>query len=84
MTVDALAGDDANPTLTDAIFLDIGLLAAVEFDADAGLEQLFVVERALGIGAEAVGKIGHGEALSVFRDGVIGYSAGAAKRHFQG
>ncbi len=56
VTVEALAGGDADPALAHAIFLDVGLLLAVEADADAAREQRLVVMRAPGIGAEPVGQ----------------------------
>src|SRR5260370_36093685 len=58
LAVDGLADGDADPPLAHAIFLDVGLLLAVELDADALLQQGLVIVRALGIGGEAVGKRG--------------------------
>src|SRR5205823_2198812 len=61
LAIDGLADGDADPALAHAIFLDVGLLLAVELDADALLQQGLVIVRALGIGRETVGQgtIGH-------------------------
>src|SRR5229473_31410 len=45
---------DANPSLADAVFLDIVLLDALEADADAPLEQFGIVERAVGVGGKTI------------------------------
>src|SRR5580700_1574853 len=45
---------DPNPAFADAIFLDIGLLDALEADADAALEQLGIVIGAGRVVGEAV------------------------------
>src|SRR6185437_10300459 len=60
-TVHRLASGDADPAFADAVFFHIGLFGAVEFDADAAFEQFRVVERALGIGGEAIWRdvVGH-------------------------
>src|ERR1700733_8417804 len=60
-----LAGRDADPAFADAIFLDVGLLDALEADADVALERLDVVIRAARIVRQAVGwgvgrGVGHG------------------------
>ena len=49
-----IAGGDAHPALADAIFLDIGLLDALEADADVAREHRLVVIRAARIDAEPV------------------------------
>jgi hypothetical protein len=38
------------------IFLDVGLLHALEAHADAALQQRFIIEGALRVGGEAVGR----------------------------
>src|SRR6516165_7968034 len=48
------AGGDADPALADAIFLDIGLLDALETDADIARQDLRVVVRAVRIDRQAV------------------------------
>src|SRR5271168_3283053 len=45
---------DANPSLADAVFLDIVLLDALEADADASLQHFGIVERAVGVGGKAI------------------------------
>ncbi len=68
LAVDRLADGDADPALAHAIFLDVGLLLAIELDADAALEQRLVVVRALGIGGQAVGeRVGHGFPIASMR-----------------
>ena len=52
--VDRLSDGDPDPSFADAIFLDIGLLDAVETNADATLEKLGVVEEALRIRGKPV------------------------------
>src|SRR5260221_7403080 len=47
--VDRLAGGDPDPALADAVFLDIGLLFAIEPDAHAALQHGGVVMRAFRI-----------------------------------
>src|ERR1700692_3740909 len=47
----------ANPSLADAIFLDIGLLHALEANADVARQHRFVVVRALRIGRETIGQL---------------------------
>src|SRR5882757_7317474 len=70
LAVDGLADGDADPALAHAIFLDVGLLLAVELDADALLQERLVIVRALGIRGQAVweggGKrgVGHGAQYS--------------------
>src|SRR5260221_5115317 len=61
LSVDGLADRDADPALAHAIFLDVGLLLAVELDADALLQQGLVIVRALGIGRKAIRQsdVGH-------------------------
>src|SRR5690606_5357747 len=65
-------GGDPDPALAHAVFLDIGAFLAIEADADAAAERGFVVVRAAGIVAEAVGwGLRHvGSVLSFRRDGV--------------
>src|SRR5476649_1045169 len=58
LAIDGLADGDPDPTLAEAILLDVGLLLAVELDADAFGEQRLVVVRALGVDGKAVGKFG--------------------------
>src|SRR5260221_14691508 len=62
LAIDGLADRDADPALAHAIFLDVGLLLAVELDADALSQQGLVVMRALGVGRKPVGErcFGHG------------------------
>src|ERR1700691_2764870 len=61
-----LARGDADPAFADTIFLDIGLLDALEADADVALERLDVVIRAARIVRQAVGRgIGHGRLVSL-------------------
>src|SRR5690606_13992197 len=49
----------------DAVLPDIGLLCAVEADADAARQEFLVVEGTLLILAQAVGQgVGHGEGLT--------------------
>src|SRR3954463_14837182 len=48
------AGGHADPALADAIFLDVGLLDALEADADVARQNLRVVVRALWIDRQAV------------------------------
>src|SRR5262249_30764910 len=55
MAVLGLADFDANPTLADAIFADIGLLGAPEAYADIALERFGVVERTSRIVRHTVG-----------------------------
>src|SRR5712675_2089296 len=49
-----VAGGDADPTLADAIFLDIGFLGPLESNADVARKQLFIVIRAVRIGGQAI------------------------------
>src|SRR5690349_12877422 len=58
LAVDGLADGDADPALADAVLLDVGLLLAVELDADAARQQGLVVVRALGDGGGTVGELG--------------------------
>src|SRR5882672_551643 len=60
LAVDGLADGDADPAFAEAIFLDVGLLLAVELDADALGKQRLVVVRALGVGGKPVGEGGRG------------------------
>ena len=61
LAVERLAGRDAYPALADAVFLDVGLLLALEADAHAARQELGVVERAFRVVGQAVGRrIGHG------------------------
>src|SRR5688572_15166761 len=61
-----VARGDAHPALADAIFLDIGLLGALEADADVALQQFLVVIGALRVGGEPVRKrVAHGLVLLV-------------------
>src|SRR5262245_56224125 len=60
LAVGRLAGGEAHPALADAVFLDVGLLLALEAHAHAALQQRLVVEGAPGIGGEAVRRcVGH-------------------------
>src|SRR5690606_32954967 len=60
--VDAVADGQPDPAFGDAVFLDIGLVLALEADADSFRQQVGVVERAVGIDGQAVGKgVGHGK-----------------------
>jgi hypothetical protein len=45
-----------HPAFADAVFLHVGLLDALEADADAALEHFGVVEGAAGIVGKAVGR----------------------------
>src|SRR4051794_32415958 len=54
VTVLGVAGGDAHPTLADAIFLDIGLLDALETNADIARQHLGIVVRAVRINRETV------------------------------
>src|SRR5690606_5461775 len=55
-----LAGRDADPALAHAIFLDVGLLLALEADSDAAPQGLGVEEGALRVDREAIGRrVGH-------------------------
>src|SRR3954465_8214004 len=51
-----IAGGDADPAFADAVFLDIGLLGALEADADVARKQFLIVMRALRVGGEPVRK----------------------------
>src|SRR5436305_1808421 len=48
---------DADPALADAVFLDIGLLGALETDADVTRKQLFIVVGTARIGRQPVGEL---------------------------
>src|SRR5947207_2846557 len=51
----------ADPAFAHAVFLDVVAFDALETDADAALERALVVELALGVGGEAIGRgVGHG------------------------
>src|SRR6187455_3736739 len=52
-----VAGGDTDPALADAIFLDIGLLDALEANADVAREDLGIVIRAVRIDRKTVGKL---------------------------
>src|SRR5690349_18488750 len=52
-----IAGRDAHPAFAHAIFLDIGLLHALEADADVAREDLGVVIGTARIDAQAVGQL---------------------------
>src|SRR5262245_33283344 len=52
-----ITGGDAHPALADAVLLDIGLLDALESNADIAREDLLVVIRAVRIDRETVGKL---------------------------
>ena len=54
--VQSLSGGNADPALADAVFLDGGAFFAVETDADSTREQIRIMEGALGIDRQAVGK----------------------------
>ena len=56
LAVDGLADGQAHPALADAIFLDIGLLDALEAYADAARQDRVVIIGALWIDAQAVGR----------------------------
>src|SRR6186713_2676827 len=47
-----IAGGDADPALADAVFLDIGLLDALEANADVAREDFGIVIRAVRIDRE--------------------------------
>jgi len=53
VTILGVAGGDAHPALADAIFLDIGLLGALEADADVARQYRFVVIGAARIDRQA-------------------------------
>ena len=44
-------------SFADAVFIHVVLLDALEADADASLEQLGVIQRAIRVGGEAVRQI---------------------------
>src|ERR1700748_14941 len=46
---------DTDPSLADAVFLDVGLLDTLEADADPALEELGVVVGTVGVGGQPVG-----------------------------
>src|ERR1700753_2653302 len=48
------AGGHAHPAFADAVFLDIGLLDALEANADISRQDRLVVVRALRVGGETV------------------------------
>src|SRR5450755_3507662 len=52
-----VARRDPHPSLADAILLDIGLLDALEANADIARKHGFVVIRAFRIGRETVGQL---------------------------
>src|SRR6476469_7657794 len=52
-----IPGGHAHPALADAIFLDIGLLDALEADTDVARQYLCVVRLAARIDTEPVGKL---------------------------
>src|SRR6201996_4057374 len=52
-----IAGGNADPAFADAIFLDIGLLDALEANADIAREDFLVVKRAARIGRQPVGQL---------------------------
>src|SRR5215212_4653528 len=52
-----VAGGDTHPALADAVLLDIGLLDALETDADVAREDVGVVIRAVRIDRETVGEL---------------------------
>src|ERR1700709_721153 len=54
------ARGDANPALADAIFLYVGLLDALEADADITRKHRFIVIGAFRIGRETVGQLAFG------------------------
>src|SRR5882757_4100594 len=70
LAIDGLADGDPDPALAHAVFLDVGLLLAVELDADALLQECLVVVWALGIGRKAIRqgggrcRFGHGAQYS--------------------
>src|ERR1700733_4804983 len=57
VAIPGVAGGDADPAFADAIFLDIGLLDALEADADVARQDRFIIVRALRIGAQAIGRL---------------------------
>src|SRR3990167_10603555 len=65
LAIQRLAGRDADPLLADAVFFDVGLLDALEADADAALQQISIVIGAVGIDGEAVGRRGAQDRKSV-------------------
>src|SRR5665647_1333453 len=65
-----VAGGDADPAFADAIFLDIGLLDALEADADIAPQRFGVEIRAARIVAQAVGRgVGFGVCHAAFSHG---------------
>jgi hypothetical protein len=52
-----LAGGHPHPAFADAVLVDIGLLDALEADADAALEQFGIVEGAVGLVARRSGGV---------------------------
>src|SRR5260370_36924028 len=69
-----IPGGDAHPALADAIFLDIGLLDALEANADVARQHLLIVIGALRIGRQTVGQlVAHGLALLVHNSASISF-----------
>jgi hypothetical protein len=65
LAVAGLADRGANPVLADAVFLDVVPLTALEPNADAPGQRRAVVERALGVDAEMIGRlVGRGECFA--------------------
>ena len=60
-----VAGGDADPALADAVFLDVGLLDALEADADVARKNLGVVIGAAWIGGEAIGQTVGGRSVGI-------------------
>src|SRR5262249_32315701 len=57
VTVLGISSGDAHPAFADAIFLDIGLLDALEANADVAREDFGIVVRAVRIDRQTVGKL---------------------------
>src|SRR3984893_11163811 len=69
-----VAGGDSHPALADAIFLDVGLLDALEADADVARQDRFIVVRALRVGRQPVGElIAHGFILFIHNSASISF-----------
>ena len=68
VAVERLASRDPDPVFADAIFLDVGLLDALEADTDIARQHFRIVMGAAGVVGEMVGRcvglIGHGVFLA--------------------
>src|SRR5262249_333405 len=70
IAVARVAGGDADPAPADAVFLNVGLLDALEAHADVTCQHVGVVIGTVGISREAVWRaVGHRE---TFRSGTMG------------